>query len=322
MDVKLGRFRSRLVAMIAMPLVLTMTASATSQTFSIERDASATRQRGGAADVALYRAPLPTLVEQRRLAKALAALKPQRPGVVDAYVVVAGLDSDDVFGREATQAALVLERRFDAAGRTVTLTAEPLTDGHERPVASPTTLALVLGRVGELAGPEDAVILYTTSHGSPTAGIAYRDGVRGTGAISPDRLASMLENAGLRNRLVIVSACYSGIFVPRLASPTSVVMSAAAADRSSFGCEPGNDWTFFGDALVNRAMRKNQPLRSVFAEAESSVAGWEAAGQMMGSRPQISFGADVGKWLTPLEKRMPAAVTKPVGRSPAAAVTG
>lgn len=296
-----------------MPLLLLMTASANGQTYSIPREGA--RSGRDVAAVARHRRPTDLLAEHRRLDAALGAMKPQRPGVVDAYVVVAGLDSDRVFGREATEVGRVLARRFDAAERTIVLTA-----GGEGAVASPANLAIALARVGELADRrEDVVVVYTTSHGSAEEGLAYRDAARGQGSISPARYAAMLDDAGLANRLIIASACYSGIFVPRLASPTSVVVSAAAADRSSFGCEPGNDWTFFGDALVNRALRKNQPLAAAFGEAEGLVTGWEAADKVTGSRPQISVGADVGKWLAPLEMRMPAAATQPVGRSPAAA---
>jgi len=52
-----------------------------------------------------------------RLNAALAALKPQRPGTVDAYVIVAALDTDPVFNREAREAGRVLAERFGAEGR-------------------------------------------------------------------------------------------------------------------------------------------------------------------------------------------------------------
>lgn len=308
--------------MLALPLLLLTTASATSQTYSI---ASQPRQRASADTgwFALHRAPSALLADHRRLTSALAALRPHRKGIVDAYVLVAALDADPVFGREAQEAARVLTRRYDAAGRTIVMTADSLNDSDPGAPASPTNLALALARVGELADPaEDVVIFYTTSHGSAPEGLEYRDPVRGAGAISPDRLAAMLVDAGVSNRLLILSACYSGIFVPRLASASSVVITAAAADRSSFGCEPGNDWTFFGDALLNRAFRKAQPLTEAFAEARASVAGWEESGRLQPSNPQVSIGDGVAKWLVPLERRMPAAPTQPVGRSPAAGAGG
>lgn len=264
--------------------------------------------------------PSTLLAEYRRMNAALAGLKPQRRGTVDAYVIVAGLDSDANFGREAREVARVLSRRYDAAGRTIVMTADP--DGTDV-TASPANLALALARAGELMDRrEDVLVVYTTSHGNAPAGLAYRDTRRGGGTISPDRLAALLDDVGASNRLLILSACYSGIFVPRLASDTSVVISAAASDRSSFGCSPGNDWTYFGDALINRAMRKSQPLAATFTEADAAVAGWEKAGKLKPSRPQVSIGKDVGRWLQPLEARMPREATEPVGRSPAGALAG
>ncbi len=298
----------RALTAFALPFVWLTTGSAIGQTFSIERP------EARASGAGVEQTPTALLADHRRLNAALAAVKPGRRGVVDAFVVVAGLDSDAVFGREAREAGRVLSRRFDAAGRTIVLTAE-----DENAPASPANLAMALARVGELAGPEDVVVVYTTSHGTAAQGITFNDRARGQGTILPAQLKAMLDDAGVANRLVIVSACYSGIFVPRLADSRSVVISAAAADRSSFGCDPGNDWTFFGDALLNRAMRKAQPLSAAFDEARASVAGWEAADKFLASNPQISVGKDVATWLGPIEARMPRKATAPVGRSPAGA---
>lgn len=265
---------------------------------------------------ALQRPSQVELAEQESLRSALAALKPQRPNVVDAYVVVAALNSDPVFGREAREAGRVLSRRFDAEGRTIVLAD---VEGSDRPAApgSPDALTQALQRVGQLADrQEDVVILYTTSHGSAEGGLEYRDQQRGFGRIRPERLATMLDGSAMTNRLVILSACYSGIFIPRLASGTSVVITAAASDRPSFGCSPGNDWTYFGDAFINRAMRKPQPLGAAFAEARRLVSQWEARTRLPNSNPQMSVGMGASRWLTPLERRSPADATRPVGRSP------
>ena len=264
--------------------------------------------------VEVNRSPKAMLDEHRRLAAALAATKAQRAGVVDAYVIVTALDADPVFQREAREAARVLERRYDAAGRTLVLAAGE--DGSGVP-GSPAHLAMALAHVAELMdGREDALVLYSTSHGIP-AGIAYKDAARGMGIIAPTRLASILNELGIANRLVMISACYSGVFVPALASETSAVITAAAADRTSFGCSPGNDWTFFGHAMINRAMRKPQPLGAAFAEAGDLLTGWETRQRLGSSNPQISIGNDAGRWLSALEKRMPPEATQPVGRSPA-----
>ena len=264
---------------------------------SIERDRSAGYQ----------------LAEHRRLDRALAALSPNRKGVIDAYVVAVALDSDPVFGREAREAGRVLARRYAAsAGRSLVLAGSDGSAASALPMGSPANLAAALARVAELMGPEDVLVLYTTSHGAPF-GIVYNDGDQGFGAVSPTRLWSMLAQLGIERRLLMISACYSGIFVPVLASDDGVVLTASSADRTSFGCQSDNDWTFFGDALINQAMRKPQPLASAAAEARTLIGGWERKGKLAPSQPQASIGRRAGSWLATLERSLPPA-TATVGR--------
>lgn len=258
--------------------------------------------------------PRVLLAEQRKLTKALGALLPQRKGVVDAYVVSIAMDSDPVFGREAREAGHVLSRRFDAAGRTITLAGTNGSAPSDLPMGTPETLGIALARVTEVMDPkEDVLILYETSHGAPW-GVVYNDGNQGFGAVSPTRLATMLYELGISRRMLIISACYSGIFLAPLADDMSVVVTAARSDRTSFGCRAENDWTFFGDAFVNLGMRKPQPLAAAFAEAQGLIAGWEAIGGVKPSEPQIAIGAKVESWLAPLEQRMPRVATDPVGK--------
>jgi hypothetical protein len=254
------------------------------------------------------------LAEQRRLTAALAGLAPQRKGVVDAYVVVVGLDSDPVFGREAREAAKVLSRRFDAAGRTLVLAGS---DGRSRgalPMGSLHALSVALARVAELIDTkEDVLVLYSTGHGAPY-GMTYHDGDEGFGVLTPARLAALLGELGFRNRLLILSACYSGQFVPALYGETTALFTAASAGRTSFGCAADNDWTFFGDAMINRALRKPQRLAAASTEALKLVGEWEAAKGYEPSYPQVSIGGRVDAWLKPLEARMPKTATPPVGK--------
>lgn len=261
-----------------------------------------------------------SLAEHRRLSTALAAVQPGRKGMVDAYVVAVALDSDPVFGREAREAGRVLARRYDATGRTIVLAGS---DGHAEstlPRGSPDNIVAALARVAEVMDvQEDVLILYTTSHGAPL-GVVYNDGDQGYGALSPYRLWQTLGELGIVNRMIVVSACYSGVFVPLLQSPTSVVVTAASSERSSFGCVSDNDWTFFGDALVNHALRKPQPLATAVSEAMALVSGWEASAALTASDPQVSIGADVARWLAPLEKRAPRVATTAVGRPAVAAI--
>jgi hypothetical protein len=111
----------------------------------------------------------------------------------------------------------------------------------------------------------------------------------------------------------MLNACYSGVFVPHLWTSHSAILTAASADRTSFGCAAENDWTFVGDALVNNALRKPTTLAAAAAEAGLSVAGWERQYNVAPSLPQVYFGTDVAAWLPALEVRMPKSATQPVG---------
>jgi len=253
------------------------------------------------------------LAERRRLDAALAGLQQQRAGQIDAFVVAVALDSDPVFAREAREAGRVLGRRYNADGRTLVL-AGP--DGRQGglPKGSLTALTLALARVSELMDPaEDVLVLYTTSHGAPM-GLAYHDGDTGYGILSPARLSLVLAELGIQRRVVLVSACYAGVFVPALASANTAIVTAAAHDRTSFGCQADNDWTFFGDALINHALRRHQPLADAARAAQVEIGGWEAARGLQASMPQVFIGTGVAAWLGPLEARMPREETQRVGR--------
>jgi Peptidase C13 family len=240
------------------------------------------------------------LAQHRKLSAALTALKPQRPGVVDAYVVVVGLDADPVFGREAAEAAKVLSRRYDALGHTILLASGSSTAPNGSPIAIDTVLAAVAAKMNL---KEDVLILYTTSHGGPEMGVVYRDGTSGYGMIGPQRMADVLSELKIERRLIMISACYSGQFVTALASPASAIITAADDDRTSFGC-----------ALINTALRKPQPFEAAVTQAFELISTWEFAKGLTSSKPREFIGDGAKTWLAALEKRMPPGITAKVGR--------
>jgi hypothetical protein len=261
-------------------------------------------------------APAQQPTDSQRLQTALSRLQPERPAVVDAYVVVAALDADPVFNREAREAGRVLARRFDAGGRTIVL-AHDEGDDKADVGASPDELARALdGVAARMNRDEDVLVLYTTSHGSPDAGLNFRDPERGEAVITPAQLATILDHAGAKNRLVMLQACFSGQFVPALAGPRTVIATAASSMKSSFGCSAGNDWTFFGYALINEAMRQPDTFVRQFRRAFVKILGWEKHADFEPSSPQISVGSDTAGWLAALDAREPKTASVPVGRPP------
>jgi hypothetical protein len=211
------------------------------------------------------------------MAAALGKLAPQRPGVVDTYVLTASFWNEPVFENEASEAAAILAGRYDAADRTIVLSAgRGARTQRTYPQASPNNFNAALGRIAKVMDPkEDLLVVFVTSHGGQDGAVALQEQGRVGGALRALHLRTSLQQAGIQTKLVIVSACFSGHFILPFSNPDTVVLTAAAADRTSFGCEPSRDWTFFGDALFNHAMRGGEGVLAAFDEARTIIAGWE-----------------------------------------------
>lgn len=249
----------------------------------------------------------PPANESAHLAKlmgdALGALAPQRPGRLDVYMITASLWGDPVFEREATQVEEILRPHLGAEGRSITLSAGG--QGARRyPAATPNNIAAAIGHVGSLIDPEeDLVVIFITTHGATDGSAVIREHNRLGAALRPTHLSAMLRQANIRNRIVIVSACYSGAFIGPLADDNTIVMTAAAHDRSSFGCQPQNDWTFFGDAYFNHVVRGGAAMLDGFDDAKRLIERWEREQNLTPpSNPQIFVGAHAADLLRRAER--------------------
>lgn len=253
--------------------------------------------------VELARSPAEAARLARNMGEALAGLQPQRPGVLDVYMITASFWSDPVFEREATQAEAILRPHLGADGRSIILSAGG--QGERRyPSSAPNDIAAVIGHVGSLIDPnEDLVVLFLTSHGSNDGSIAIREHQRMGASMRPTHLRDMLAQAGIRNRVVIVSACFSGAFIAPLADDNTIVLAAAAPDRSSFGCNAQRDWTFFGDAYFNRSVAQGESLLEAFDNAKTIIERWEREQNLSPpSNPQRYVGSRARDMLREAER--------------------
>jgi hypothetical protein len=124
---------------------------------------------------------------------------------------------------------------------------------------------------------------------APTVLLSRRDGE----TLKPSTLAEMLERTGVRRKVVVISACYSGVFIPRLANADTLVITAADANHASFGCEDKAKWTYFGDAFFNIALRQTKTLKEAFLLARTLVSKRELRQGFDPSHPQMAGGANV-----------------------------
>ncbi len=241
--------------------------------------------------------------------KTVAAIAPERAGVADVYgLVFAPYATEDVFLRESTLVSRVLAERFDAAGRVIQLVNHGST-AATRPWATPLNLQRAVEALAQrMDRDNDVLVVYLTSHGARDFKLAASHWPLEVEALSPAELREALDTAGIRHRVIAVSACYSGGWVDALAGDTTLVMTAADATHTSYGCGQLSELTFFGRAMFDEQLRKTHSFEQAFAEAMPLIKQREIdAGKDDGfSNPQIKVGANIAPVLRALEQRLDA----------------
>jgi peptidase C13-like protein len=168
------------------------------------------------------------------------------------------------------------------------------------PLANQSNFAAAVHGLGERLDKEaDIFLLVMTSHGSP-GGFGLRLPSEALTQLTPQDVAATLDREGIKNRIVIVSACFSGTFVPALANEHTIVLTASDAKNPSFGCAPERDWTYFGDALFRQSIRPGRDFQQAFDSARLLIQGWEMMDRARPSNPQAHFGAAMIAKLAPL----------------------
>jgi Peptidase C13 family len=242
--------------------------------------------------------------QYRLIAKATRALATQRPGITDLYFVgFAGDAEQDVFLREIRSVRQLFDDRFDTRGRSLNLVNNRATAGSE-PLASTHNLLAALDQVSaRMDTDEDVLFLYLTSHG--TRGMLAVDfPPLHLNHLSAESLRKMLDQAQIKWRVIVISACYSGSFIQPLKTDTSLIITAARSDRVSFGCSNENDFTYFGRAYFNEALRHTYSFIDAEAEAVQTIAKWESAEDLKPSYPQIHIGSKIRPKLAEIETRL------------------
>ncbi|WP_437882709.1 C13 family peptidase [Pseudomonas sp. LRF_L74] len=225
------------------------------------------------------------LTQGHLLDQAIAALPASTPAVELYSLTLAGDGNQSVFLREADYVAKLLQERFGAYGNiTLANHREHIAD---RPMATRETLARAVRALAERSGKEDLLFIYLTSHGSHDHQLSLDQPRMNLDSLAANDLATLLEPIRDRYKVVVISACYSGGFIPALKDDKTLVMTAARPDRVSFGCSEENDFTYFGRALFADALNQTDDLQRAFELARQHVAEWEKEDDFEPSEPQI-----------------------------------
>ncbi|MGA8133449.1 MAG: C13 family peptidase [Pseudomonas gingeri] len=234
---------------------------------------------------------LPDLLELGLLAqgplldKALAAVPASTPAIELYSLVLAGDGKQSVFMREADYVNQMLATRFGAYGQ-ISLVNHRDHLG-DRPMATRENLRRAAQTLAERSGPEDLIFIYLTSHGTHEHEFVLDQPRLELADLPADELASALAPLKNRDKVIVISACYSGGFIPALKDERTLIMTASREDRVSFGCSEEADFTYFGDALFAQALNQTDDLQQAFALAKAHVAEREQADNFEASEPQI-----------------------------------
>ncbi len=153
-------------------------------------------------------------------------------------------------------------------------------------ISDPDLIGEKLG--GLAAQAQGGCLVYFSSHGSPSGVVV------GLNLLSPAGLSLMVDQAcGSRPTVVIISACFSGVFVQPLGRPNRMVLTAARPDRSSFGCGSSDRYPYF-DACVIQTLPSASDFADLGRKVQACVADREkATGMTPPSEPQMFVGSEL-----------------------------
>ncbi|MCS3904041.1 hypothetical protein J2T55_002074 [Methylohalomonas lacus] len=244
-------------------------------------------------ELALYR-------QNQFLTRELSALQPGNPDAVELYFLgIAGDGSQEVFRREVETIRTQLDRDFATADRSLLLV-NSRTTTTQLPLATSTSIETALKGLAAIMNPEqDILFLYLTSHGSEQHELVLHHDGFALPDLSATRLAGLLQSLPVKWKVIMISACYSGGFIAPLKNEHTMIMTAARADRQSFGCSDTATMTYFGRAYFQEALPLAHSFSDAFARARQHISNWEAEFEQQ-SLPQIhapdAIRAQLDRW--------------------------
>jgi len=226
-----------------------------------------------------------------RIDEALSAVARDKSPAAKAYFLgFAGVGDEKVFAQEIGLASRVLGERYDMTARTLSLINDTR-DLDRAPLATVSGLRYALhGLASRMNLDHDVLFLSISSHGAKGPAIVVSNSELPLQDLTDDDLADALSESGIKWRVIIISACYAGAFIESLRNPQTIVITASAADRTSFGCSNDRDLTYFGEAFYRDALPAAHTLREAFDTAKAAIAARERREHVDASNPQAFFG--------------------------------
>ncbi len=230
------------------------------------------------------------------LQRDLAALAPAHGGRINVFALTYAPDAEeDVFMRESALVADVMQQRFGATGRTLQLVSRR-DPAPSMAWATPLNLQRAIQRMAVLMDREqDVLFIHLTSHGARNGKLASSLWPLEVEGLTPQQLKAWLDQAGIRQRIISVSACYSGSWIEPLAAEHTLVMTSSDAEHTSYGCGRHSELTYFGRALYGEQLRQTLSFEQAHAAARTVIDQREKEAKKSDgySNPQIAMGSGI-----------------------------
>ncbi len=227
---------------------------------------------------------------QTRLNEVLSSLKESEANKNNMYFLGLGGDgTQSVFRREVEFVDAQLGSRFDLDGRRVHLINDHQT-AEQYPLATSRSFTQAINGIAQKMDKEnDVLFLYLTSHGSQDHELALGHDSINFPAMPASLIGKVIRESGIKWKVVIISACYSGGFIPELDDGTTLIMTASDAENTSFGCSDDSKMTYFGKALFKEVLAQDRKLNlgEAFLKAVGIIAQWEEDEELTPSNPMI-----------------------------------
>jgi hypothetical protein len=236
---------------------------------------------------------------------ALDKIADERGGETDLYFVAfAPHGRSDAYRADAEAAQHVMDMRWGTDGRSIVLVNNARTL-VSAPFATITNLRETLNEIGGAIDEEDDVVmLYLASPTARNGRLAAEQPPLALVELGPAGLKRLLDDAGIKWRIVVVDACYSGGFAEALADEFTLVITSSKADTPGFGCDGRTPPTLFGDAFFQQGLGKANSFEAAFEVAKARVRERESeAGYAPPSDPQWRLGEQMAQKLKTLRKR-------------------
>ncbi len=220
-------------------------------------------------------------------------VRPSEPGTDHFFLGFGGSDRQTVFETETLFAHELINTLYQTSERSLVLF-NNVDKLDQQAIANTYNLKYAIEGIGRKMDPaEDVLIMLLTSHGDEDATLAVELEYLNLKTLDAKELGTALDEASIKWRVLIISACYSGSFIDELENENTLIITAASAQQSSFGCSSERELTVFGEAFFKHGLSESTNWVTAFIEAEKKIRAWESSQELPYSNPQIRVGHNI-----------------------------